>query len=35
MVRREITEYDGVYFITCACASWLKLFEITENTNDS
>jgi REP element-mobilizing transposase RayT len=30
MVRREITEYDGVYFITCTCARWLNLFKITD-----
>lgn len=29
-VRREIAEYDGVYFITFTCARWHKLFEITQ-----
>jgi hypothetical protein len=28
-VRREIAEYDGLYFITFTCCRWLKLFEIT------
>ena len=27
-VRREITEYSGIYFITVTCARWLHLFEI-------
>ena len=27
-VRREITEYDGVYFITCTNSRWLPLFAI-------
>jgi len=27
-VRREITEYDGVYFITFTNSRWLRLFEI-------
>ena len=26
-VRRTITEYDGVYFITITCCRWLHLFE--------
>lgn len=26
-VRREITEYDGIYFITFTCCRWLHLFE--------
>src|SRR5690349_17105317 len=26
-VRREIPEYDGVYFITITCGEWLHLFE--------
>lgn len=26
-VRREITEYDGIYFITFTCCQWLHLFE--------
>ena len=29
-VRRAITEYDGLYFITFTCSSWLKLFEMTK-----
>jgi REP element-mobilizing transposase RayT len=29
-VRREITEYDGLYFITFTCCRWIKLFEITQ-----
>lgn len=27
-VRREIPNYDGVYFITFTCARWLKLLEL-------
>jgi len=27
-VRREITEYNGIYFITFTNSRWLKLFEI-------
>ena len=27
-VRREITEYDGIYSITITCSQWLHLFEI-------
>ncbi len=27
-VRREITEYSGIYFITITCSRWLHLFEI-------
>ena len=27
-VRREITEYSGIYFITITCSRWLQLFEI-------
>src|SRR5258705_306746 len=30
-VRREITEYDGFYFITFTCCRWIKLFAITES----
>lgn len=26
-VRRAITEYDGIYFITFTCYRWLYLFE--------
>jgi len=26
-VRREITEYSGIYFITITCCRWLHLFE--------
>ena len=29
-VRREITEYDGVYFITITCSKWLHLFDIAQ-----
>ena len=28
-VRREIPNYEGIYFITFTCARWHKLFEIT------
>jgi len=28
-VRKETTEYDGIYFITFTCCQWLSLFEIT------
>ena len=28
-VRRAITEYDGIYFITFTCWKWLQLFEIS------
>lgn len=28
-VRKQITEVNGVYFITFTCARWLPLFEIT------
>ncbi|WP_079689758.1 transposase [Ohtaekwangia koreensis] len=27
-VRKEITEYSGIYFITFTCCQWLPLFEI-------
>jgi REP element-mobilizing transposase RayT len=27
-VRKTITEYDGIYFITLTCCRWLNLFEI-------
>lgn len=27
-VRREITEYSGIYFITVTCSRWLRLFQI-------
>jgi REP element-mobilizing transposase RayT len=27
-VRRAITEYDGIYFITITCSRWFHLFEI-------
>jgi REP element-mobilizing transposase RayT len=30
MVRREIPEYHGLYFITFTCSRWLNLFEITQ-----
>src|SRR4051812_2337475 len=30
MVRKEIAEYNGVYFITFTCSRWLNLFEITQ-----
>ncbi|MFM7854986.1 MAG: hypothetical protein ACKO96_24440, partial [Flammeovirgaceae bacterium] len=26
-VRRQITEKDGIFFITFTCARWLHLFE--------
>jgi REP element-mobilizing transposase RayT len=29
-VRREITEYSGIYFITVTCSRWLRLFEIAD-----
>ena len=32
-VRREITEYDGVYFITITCCDWLHLFELANAYN--
>src|SRR6478609_10271042 len=28
-VRRAITQYEGLYFITVTCCRWHKLFEIT------
>ena len=28
-VRREILEYDGIYFITITCSQWLHLFELS------
>jgi len=28
-VRREIPEYDGIYFITITCGHWLHLFELS------
>ena len=28
-VRREIHEYDGIYFITITCSQWLHLFELS------
>jgi REP element-mobilizing transposase RayT len=27
-VRREITEYDGIYFITITCSGWRHLFDL-------
>ena len=27
-VRKEISEHNGIYFITITCARWLKLFEL-------
>src|SRR5438045_2431438 len=27
-VRRQIQDYDGIYFITITCTEWLHLFEI-------
>jgi len=27
-VRKEISEYSGIYFITVTCSKWLHLFEI-------
>ncbi len=27
-VRREIPDYDGIYFVTITCTEWLHLFEI-------
>ena len=27
-IRRAITEYDGLFFITFTCSRWLKLFEM-------
>lgn len=29
-VRKAITEYDGLFFITFTCCRWLKLFEMTK-----
>src|SRR5882672_2720516 len=34
-VRREITEYDGVYFITITCSRWLHLFELANGYNEA
>jgi REP element-mobilizing transposase RayT len=28
-VRRQIPEYDGIYFITITCSEWLHLFELS------
>ena len=28
-VRRQIPEYDGIYFITITCSQWLHLFELS------
>jgi len=28
-VRREIPEYDGIFFITITCSQWLHLFELS------
>ncbi len=28
-VRREITEYSGIFFITFTCSRWLQLFQVT------
>src|SRR5258706_8450858 len=33
-VRREITEYDGVYFITITCSRWLHLFELANGYDE-
>jgi hypothetical protein len=33
-VRREITEYSGIYFITITCSQWLHLFEITNGYDE-
>jgi REP element-mobilizing transposase RayT len=31
MVRKEIAEYNGLYFITFTCARWLNLFEVSQS----
>ena len=28
-VRREISEYDGIFFITITCSQWFQLFELS------
>ena len=28
-VRRQIPEYDGIYFITITCSQWFHLFELS------
>jgi len=28
-VKQQITETDGIYFITITCYNWLHLYEIT------
>src|SRR5450432_706644 len=30
-VKQQITENDGIYFITITCYHWLHLFEITNS----
>ena len=34
-VRREITEYDGIYFITVTCSQWLHLFDIAQGYEEA
>ena len=34
-VRREITEYDGIYFITVTCSQWLHLFDIAHGYEEA
>lgn len=29
-VRKEIIEYDGIYFITITCGGWVHLFELAD-----
>ncbi len=33
-VRREITEYDGIYFITITCSCWSHLFELADGYDE-
>ncbi|MFM8851427.1 MAG: hypothetical protein ACKOE5_13665 [Cytophagales bacterium] len=30
VVRREITEYNGIFFFNITCSRWLRLFEIAD-----
>jgi REP element-mobilizing transposase RayT len=33
-VRREIAEYDGIYFLTITCSQWLHLFELSNGYDE-
>jgi REP element-mobilizing transposase RayT len=33
-VRREIHEYDGIYFVTITCSQWFHLFELSNGYDE-